>query len=164
MTGWSFKPQEYRLHATQIRHCESFWRSDLMCKIHPGALGVLVYISPASGQPLAFRSNTRTTEKTALRSNKTIQVPNPDGSTKTITCNYFDELQDPDGHDFIGAESANNLHMLLTKVVEADDLKHLEEPSSNLDYATECLQSWMHVNYKDGEKVYGSLIQFLDYC
>ena len=107
------------------------------------ATSLLFYLSPATGEPVAFHANNRLTQICSLTLSSI--VTNLD-SSETFEVNFVDSLLD-DTPNVIDSSGSNPMHYFATAVT---DKKHYPETDAELKQQKDTLlQTWMSINYRE---------------
>ena len=109
------------------------------------ALLVLVHLSPASGEPVAFHVNNRLTQMKSVNATSSIPLLN---SKETVEINFVQSLLDDSQENPIGTAGSNPMHFFIAAV---DGGEEIETEKANLIGAKkdDLLQTWMELNYRE---------------
>ena len=102
---------------------------------------MFVFLSPATGEPLAFHTNHRPTVIRAL--NATTVISSRDGSN-VQKLNFVNSLLKDDAVNVVSSASQNPMHYFMAAIRKEEEIEDEVEFSDKQD---KLLQSWMAVNY-----------------
>ena len=124
------------------------------------ALLVLVHLSPASGEPVAFHVNNRLTQMKSVNATSSIPIPN---SEETVEINFVQSLLDDSKDNPIGTAGSNPMHFFIASVEPGEEI---DTEKADLIGAKkdDLLQTWMELNYREkGEDsdIYAQLQLFI---
>ena len=107
------------------------------------AISLLVYLSPATGEPMSMHVNARESQIRSMNETTTIDIMR-DGKKAQVTVNFLEDLV-YDRENIVVTAGSNPIHVFAAAVCEHNT--RIKDDAEMPEYLDNYLQTWMSVDY-----------------
>ena len=131
-------------HPTSVKKVNNYIEEAMQGYGRASAISLLVYLSPATGEPLSFHVNARETQIRSMNAQTTINTMQ-NGAPAQVTVNFLDDLV-YDNENLVVTPGSNPIHVFAAAVCEHNS--RILEEAALPQYLDNYLQTWMSVDYE----------------
>ena len=137
------------IYPKEIKRVNNFTQETMEDVGSLSALSLLVYLSPATGEPLSMHVNNRETQIRSMRETSYIDVPK-DGQKVSMPVNFLDDLLQDKQMNAVVTAGSHPIHVFAAATEYTTRGPSDGELPELLD---NYLQTWMLVEYHMGDKI-----------